>query len=33
MVFLIIGTLLLPVGVIGHWAYRTFTNTDQVRAN
>ena len=29
MVFLIIGTLLLPVGVIGHWAYRTFTNTDQ----
>lgn len=29
LVFLIIGTLLLPVGVIGHWAYRTFTNTDQ----
>jgi hypothetical protein len=29
MVFLIIGTLLLPVGVIGHWAYRTFTDTDR----
>lgn len=29
MVFLIIGTLLLPVGAIGHWAWRTFTDTDQ----
>ncbi len=29
MVFLIIGSLLLPVGVIGHWAYRTFTDTDR----
>ena len=29
MVFLIIGTLLLPVGAIGHWAWRTFTDTDR----
>jgi hypothetical protein len=29
IVFLILGTLLLPVGVIGHWAYRTFTDTDR----
>jgi hypothetical protein len=29
MVFLIIGTLLLPVGIIGYWAHRTFTDTDR----
>lgn len=29
VVLLVIGTLLLPVGVIGHWAYRTFTDNDR----
>lgn len=29
LVFLILGTLLLPVGAIGHWAWRTFTDTDR----
>ena len=28
-VLLVVGTLLLPVGIIGHWAYRTFTNNEQ----
>ena len=28
-VLLVIGTLLLPVGIVGHWAYRTFTNNEQ----
>ncbi len=29
LVFLILGTLLLPVGAIGHWAWRTVTDTDR----
>lgn len=29
LVFLIIGTLLLPVGIVGHWGWRTFTDTNR----
>lgn len=29
VVLMVVGTLLLPVGIIGHWTYRTFTNNEQ----
>ncbi|MGB3014565.1 MAG: hypothetical protein WBB41_08105, partial [Candidatus Nanopelagicales bacterium] len=29
LILFIVGTLLLPVGLIGHWAHRTFTDTQR----
>ncbi len=29
LILFIVGTLLLPIGILGHWAHRTFTDTDR----
>jgi hypothetical protein len=29
LILFVVGTLLLPVGLIGHWAHRTFTDTQR----
>lgn len=29
VIFLVLGTLLLPVGVVGHWGHRTFNDTNR----